>query len=472
VNDNNNFQARPLPGPIANPVPGTIVIHLNAKVLVQAQAAWTSADQRFATAPAPGSLAALLGNNGTGPVKLAPQAIDTYARVYFGADAMATNGLRYGAAIELRQNFTGQISSNTSSGASGYSSLNTVYVRRAFTYVAGDNWGILRAGVADGIVGIFDNGVTTFQFLPTGNLEGGDLESNVVQNAVVPWFFLSLAGNEYAYAKLVYLSPQVAGFDFGLQYSPSTANGFGISSNAGGLGSSITGSGTGTGLNCTTATTGCPSLSSGPGIQDGSRVLNQTAVGVRYQGVIGGVGVLAYGVYEFSGTANYTGSTAPAILGNTGTLASSTFNGKYDGLNFGNAGLALTYAGFTLGGNVIGGRTNGPLAPAPQHGADELAYTIGLKYVSGPFTVGVVGEVGWFQGNVNLTGISQRRGRGLDFGASYTVAPGLVAYAEYFYQDLQQSGFNFITGAAGGAGGGLNNNIKSQGFTVGNVISF
>ena len=48
-------------------------------------------------------------------------------------------------------------------------------MRRAFTYVAGENWGIVRAGQADGLIGIFDNGVTTFQFLPTGNLNGGDL---------------------------------------------------------------------------------------------------------------------------------------------------------------------------------------------------------------------------------------------------------------------------------------------------------
>jgi hypothetical protein len=88
------------------------------------------------------------------------------------------------------------------------------------------------------------------------------------------------------------------------------------------------------------------------------------------------------------------------VLGNTGTLASSKFNGKYDGLSFGNLGLALTYAGFTIGGNVIGGRMNGPLAATPQLGAGELAYTVGLKYVSGAFTIGAAGEIGWYQGNV------------------------------------------------------------------------
>ena len=84
-------------------------------------------------------MATSLGTNGIGAVKLNPYALDSFMRLYFGADAMATNGLRYGAAIELRENFPGQISSNTSSGASGYSSLSTVYVRRAFTYVAGEN---------------------------------------------------------------------------------------------------------------------------------------------------------------------------------------------------------------------------------------------------------------------------------------------------------------------------------------------
>ncbi|HEX3401669.1 MAG TPA: hypothetical protein VHT74_15215 [Acetobacteraceae bacterium] len=472
VNDNNNYQATPFKGPVANPTPGTIVIHLNGKVEVQAQAAWTSADQRVATAPAAGSLGSVLGNNGSGPVKLAPQALDSYARLYFGADGMASNGLRYGAAIELRQNFSGQISNNGSSGASGNSSLETIFVRRAFTYLAGEDWGIVRLGQADGVISIFDNGITTFQFLPTSNLEGGDLESNIPQNAVVPWYFVSQSGNEYGYSKAVYLSPQIAGFDFGVQYAPNTSNGFGLSGSNNALNGSITGSGTGTGLGCTVANSGCPTLSAGPGIQDGSRVLNLTTVGVRYQGLLGNVSVLAYGAYGISGTADYTGSTAPAVLGNTGTLASSRFNGKYDGLSFGNAGVALTYAGFTLGGNFIGGRTNGPLAAAPENGAGELAYTLGLKYVRGPLVMGIVGEIGWSQGNVNLSGISQRRGRGIDLGASYVVAPGLTVYGEYFYQDLQQSAFNFISNTAGGASGNLNNSIRSQGITFGNVVSF
>ena len=224
-----------------------------------------------------------LGNNGIGSVKLQPQSIASFARLYAGGDGMATNGLRYGAAIEVRQNFTGQISNNGSSGASGYSSLETLYVRRAFTYVAGENWGIVRVGQADGLIGIFDNGVTTFQFLPTGNLNGGDLQ-NMPGNVAPAFVFLAQAGNEYDNAKAVYLSPQIAGFDFGIQYAPNTSNGNGIGGSDNALNGSITGSGTGTGLGCAVANYRMPVLSSGPGMQDGSRSINQTAVGVALPG--------------------------------------------------------------------------------------------------------------------------------------------------------------------------------------------
>ncbi len=141
-----------LPGQLANPTPGTMVVHVNGKVQVDFQATWGSLDQHVVTAtsaqagrignattaPAgsPGAtplsvtvpaggfaagstvtipntpLGTALGQNGVGSVKVMPQAIDSFARLYMGVDAMATNGLRYGAAIEMRQNFIGQISNN------------------------------------------------------------------------------------------------------------------------------------------------------------------------------------------------------------------------------------------------------------------------------------------------------------------------------------------------------------------------
>ena len=61
---------------------------------------------------------------------------------------------------------------------------------------------------------------------------------------------------------------------------------------------SIIGTGIGTGLTCGSATSGCPQPVFRTGLSDGSRIINQDAAGVRYQGAFGGLGVLAYGVYE------------------------------------------------------------------------------------------------------------------------------------------------------------------------------
>jgi hypothetical protein len=117
-------------------------------------------------------------------------------------------------------------------------------------------------------------------------------------------------------------------------------------------------------------------------------------------------------------------------------------------VNLGNGGIALTYAAFTEGGNIIGGATNGQLSLEPKNGTPLLGYLLGAKYVAGPWTVGITDEEYWEQGAVQLTGISQRRARGISTGVSYAVAPAMSVYAEYQWVDQTQSGFNFSTGAA------------------------
>src|ERR1700748_2151983 len=52
ANNNNNYQAAALPGPVANPTPGTIVIHVNGKVEVDFLGTWSNADTRAFAAPA------------------------------------------------------------------------------------------------------------------------------------------------------------------------------------------------------------------------------------------------------------------------------------------------------------------------------------------------------------------------------------------------------------------------------------
>ena len=101
VNNNNNYQAPMLPGALANPTPGSIVVHFNGKVQVDFSGAWTSADSRIVAPPAAGSQAQIFGatNTGSGVAKLQPQNLFSFARIYAGGDGMATNGLRFGAGM-------------------------------------------------------------------------------------------------------------------------------------------------------------------------------------------------------------------------------------------------------------------------------------------------------------------------------------------------------------------------------------
>ena len=81
------------PNTLAVPSPGTIVIRLNGRVEVDVTANFTSVDRGVTATGAP-----------TG-FKLNPVGISSYMRLYPGFDGMAANGLRYGAAVELRENF-------------------------------------------------------------------------------------------------------------------------------------------------------------------------------------------------------------------------------------------------------------------------------------------------------------------------------------------------------------------------------
>jgi predicted porin len=109
------------------------------------------------------------------------------------------------------------------------------------------------------------------------------------------------------------------------------------------------------------------------------------------------------------------------------------------------------------------------LALDPQGGAPMVAYLAGAKYAAGPWTIGIVGEHADYQGNVNMVGLTQSRARAIDTGVSYSVAPGMTVWAEYVWQDIYQGGVNQITGAVGS---NANNDIKSQGVLIGDVVNF
>jgi predicted porin len=433
ANNANNTAPAALPNGIANPTPGSIVVHLNARVLFAPVAEWSSLDVFKATPT-------------TAPSKLSPFGNVGFVRIYPGVDALAANGLRYGASIELRQDFGPTSGSTASSNGSANSFSSTVFVRRAFIYLASEKAGILRLGQGDGVIGLFDNGVTTFQNFDTGGWDG-DFQGTIPANANLSFPFPSLQGAEYISSKFVYLSPQLAGFDFGVAYAPNSG-----ALQDGPTINSLT-STAGTLTTCAVAASGCATLSTSNVALDGARFRNLIEAGVRYQGHFGPVGVYGFGIYNTSGHVN----VSP-------TLAGSQFNG----LNFGDFGVAATYGGLTIGAHGMAGQFNGVLALQPKGGVNANAWLVGAQYATGPLTVGASYYVYQSQGSPLTVGIAQRVERGLAIGGNYTLAPGLVMYLSYLYGTRHQGDFNFATGTTGAAF----NDVKTQLIGLGTVVKW
>ena len=126
-NNSNNSDGSALTNAATAPTPGSMVIHLNGRV-------W------FYGSFQGGSGYSVAGPAGTSN-KLSPFGFIGYARLYPGMDALATNGLRYGGIMEIRQNFVaggtggGSLVGANSSGASGESSASTLYFRREAVYI-------------------------------------------------------------------------------------------------------------------------------------------------------------------------------------------------------------------------------------------------------------------------------------------------------------------------------------------------
>jgi hypothetical protein len=443
----------------AVPTPGSIVIRLNGRVEVNMMASFTNFDKGVAANGTP---------NG---YKVNPLGISTYARIYPGFDGVAANGLRYGAAAELRDNYGAADRPFASTGATGgpanspsaNSSTETIFVRRAFSYIASDRAGIVRFGQADGVIGLFDNCVFTSQCFDggIGNINGGDFLQSASPQATggIPFVWLAQAGSEYSNNKIVYLSPQYYGFDFGVQYAPNMGNAF---------------QNQGLNVGCTQAGPTCISVTSG---NDPTRWYNQVGTGLRFQRNFQFIDLKAYGFYETAGKEDLTTSaystTTAARLGTGGASAQTL---RYDNLNFYKAGVAVTAFNLTAAVDYIGGAINGQLAMRPTGGAPMNAILAGLSYAAGPWSAGIQYGVVDSQGDARLVGLSQRHEYEVNFGGAYKVAPGLQLVAEYTYQNRHQGGFDFSSNSVGAGGTttklGTTRDAHNQGMTLSTVLTW
>ncbi|HEY5301926.1 MAG TPA: porin [Acetobacteraceae bacterium] len=432
ANSNLSGQGFYTKGPLPAPTPGSVVVRFNGRVVFYGFAQNSSAQ----------SITTFVDGKAVASRKSQPYGTIGYARFYQGVDGLTTSGLRYGASVEIRVSTSTAKASTTSGGASGATSGSstapgqTLYVRRAFAYIGGDNWGAVHFGQDDGPMGLMEGGVTTFQ---TYNDGGWNDDLNDIGNPSTPVFpFPTGIGNEYTTSKVVYLSPQIAGFDFAASFEPDDNP----------LNDSIA-----------DATAGSPQLSTGLTADEIARRRNTYEAAARYQGNFGPAGIYAMAGYMGSGQVT-RGIGAPST--------------NYNNLGILMTGIAVNFGGFRVGGNFTTGQVNNQVGLKVDGGANMVAYIVGAQYTAGPMTVGASYLNVLSQGATgptspsNPNGLlgSQRREGGINVGGTYVVAPGLLGWLSATYGQRYQGGWNFGTGTVGPGA----NNVKFTAIALGGMV--
>lgn len=380
--------------------------------------------------------------------------------INFLVDAKLANGLAYGAQIALNMN-----SAEGRQFTQRRSSLprNTVSIDEAWIYVRHPTFGEVRFGDEDGPVGGLMNAgwITGFG---TGGVFGAweQFATRAANNRT-----MTAPGGIGDNSKIVYLSPQFAGFDFGASFSPNLGEG----------GSS--------GCPNDIASASCDRAwafrgASGSGITAAGGSIgarrNEFQLSARYRGNFSGVGVQA--------SVGYLGSAAARDITNAGASARTM-----RGLDVWMFGAQASYMGVTVGAAYTTGAFNWFWGNLIRGSRNAQQVTAGITYTMGPVTVGGNIVSGLFEGTARsafdpatgavnalaagAAGTAMQRRWGWGLGMNYRLAPGLDLIAEYAYHSIREPLVNpniNLTGAAATANAGQR--AQSQVLLIGTRLAF
>jgi hypothetical protein len=406
------------------PAPGTIVVHLNGLLNDQINDIGSSI-------------------NTVNGYKLNPIGMSGFLRLYPGFDGTTEGGLQYGVASELRTAFT-----NAGQGIhEGGGGVESLVIRRAYAYVGTKEAGYVRFGQTDG----------TWDLLTTGEYynygDGNEFNSDGGVGAATPGNaepkgLFSVSGALYTTNKIVYLSPDIAGFQVGFDFEPNS-NGFKE------------------GETCGLPGVNCATLASAPGGAGNARRKNTLGAAAEYTGKAGALGYKVSAAYLMaSPIGNSSGSALETIVSpQTGARTPETI---YKGLRVDQFSAQVTYGGFLLGANFKSGQVNNGYTFILPGQRDALFYEVTGVYTMGPATIGAQ----YFNNQAAgayLPGNGAGRTEmdyGFDVGANYALSPHFGVYATYLYGHRHQHGVNLAdTGEA--TGKGIGNNVQSQAISAG-----
>jgi hypothetical protein len=361
----------------------------------------------------------------------------------------AAQGFTYGGQVDLVFNaLEGNLTGGNRSGVQ----RSTAVADEAYVFVAHPRFGQLRAGDEDGVLGgLMNSGfITNFG---TGGVYGVWEQFQIRQSGNRTQTGPAQIGDN---TKVIYMSPQFFGFDFGASYAP----------NGGGFGNGGCPSDTATaGCDRAYAFRGATAWAVAPAAQFGAMARrNEYQVAARYRGSFAGVGVAV--------TAGYIGSGTAYDLSNAGAQV-RTMNG----LNVWQVGAQASYMGFTLGAAYYQGDYNFFWGNTVRGDRQAQTLNVGGSYTAGPITVGANMVTGVYEGGARsdfdpVTGrmirqanptafgdrnnLASQRRWGMSAGANYRLAPGLDLIAEYVYHSVRENGRDLDAARAG---------IQSRGFS-------
>jgi hypothetical protein len=402
--------------PVKEVPAGTIVVHMNGRFQFEV-ADFGSTYNSVTTA--------------AGTSKLNSVTDDGELRLYPGFDAKTLSGLDYGAQTEIRTGFSdagvGQNGGKPTT-VNGNSSQDTIYVRRAYGYIGTKNYGFLRFGQTDAATSLLEVGVI-YNF---GDGDGWKNRGGVATtlptyaspiNTIVWGDQVALYGTN----KLVYISPKVYGFSGVVSYEP----------NSNGLNEGY--------YNNTSATSTSAELSSSTSPTDiGSRRKNTVDAGLEYSLKQGGVLSKLAVTYLHSAPINYTGTSAAAVTAGVGPLETSKGGRGYSDMNAYQFGTQVSYAGFTLGGNIKIGQVNDSYAFVPKGARSAFVYDLGLTYTVGPYVIGANYFDSQTAGSYDPTKYRKEartlNENGVIVGGNYIVGKDMDLFLQYMYGHRHQYG--------------------------------
>ncbi|MDN3565662.1 porin [Paeniroseomonas aquatica] len=363
--------------------------------------------------------------------RLSKNDFSTDAEVHVFVNGKTANGLSYGAVVEIafnQQEGRNIVQQRASTGKS------TASIDEYYAFIASPTFGQIRFGDEDGPVGgLMNSGVVTN--FGSGGVYG-DRESFVSRQAndrttTAPG---ALGDN----TKIIYLSPQFFGFDFGasfaFNYNEGEDTGCSTNQSSGFCDSSY----------AFTGASGFGVAAAGPNF---SARRNEYQAAVRWRGSLAGVGLAV--------TGGYVGAGAARELTLNGTQAR-----VFNNLNVFQVGAQASAYGFTVGAQYEHGDSNFFWGNTLRGDRPMDQFFAGASYTMGPFTVGGNYVIGTFEGNSrsaftgptagNPSGLTRRadfangagmmRRLGYGIGGNYRLAPGLDLLAEYSSYTVAERG--------------------------------